>query len=108
LLASDAGRIINVGAIGALQAASGMGAYAASKSGVHRLTEALAAELKGKITVNAVLPSIIDTAANRASMPKADFSKWVTPQELAQVILFLASDEASAVTGALLPVSGRV
>ena len=108
LLASDAGRIINVGAIGGLQAASGMGAYAASKSGVHRLTEALAAELKGKITVNAVLPSVIDTAANRASMPKADFSKWVTPQELANVILFLASDEASAVTGALLPVSGRV
>jgi NAD(P)-dependent dehydrogenase (short-subunit alcohol dehydrogenase family) len=108
LLACDAGRIINVGAIGALQAASGMGAYAASKSGVHRLTEALAAELKGKITVNAVLPSIIDTAANRASMPKADFSKWVTPQELAHVILFLASDEAGAVTGALLPVSGRV
>jgi NAD(P)-dependent dehydrogenase (short-subunit alcohol dehydrogenase family) len=108
LLASDAGRIINVGAIGALQAASGMGAYAASKSGVHRLTEALAAELKGKITVNAVLPSVIDTAANRASMPKADFSKWVTPQELANVILFLASDEASAVTGALLPVGGRV
>ena len=108
LLASDAGRIINVGAIGALQAASGMGAYAASKSGVHRLTEALAAELKGKITVNAVLPSVIDTAANRASMPKADFSRWVTPQELANVILFLASDEASAVTGALLPVGGRV
>jgi NAD(P)-dependent dehydrogenase (short-subunit alcohol dehydrogenase family) len=108
LLASDAGRIINVGAIGALQAASGMGAYAASKSGVHRLTEALTAELKGKVTVNAVLPSVIETAANRASMPKADFSKWVTPQELANVILFLASDEASAVTGALLPVSGRV
>jgi NAD(P)-dependent dehydrogenase (short-subunit alcohol dehydrogenase family) len=108
LLASGAGRIVNIGAIGALQAGSGMGAYAASKSGVHRLTEALAAELKGKITVNAVLPSIIDTAANRASMPKADFSKWVTRQELADVILFLASDEASAVTGALLPVSGRV
>jgi len=108
LLASRAGRIVNIGAIGALQAGSGMGAYAASKSGVHRLTEALAAELRGKITVNAVLPSIIDTAANRASMPKADFSKWVTPQELAHVILFLASDEASAVTGTLLPVSGRV
>ncbi|MDO9564240.1 MAG: SDR family oxidoreductase, partial [Bradyrhizobium sp.] len=84
------------------------GAYAASKAGVHRLTEALAAEWKGKITVNAVLPSIIDTAANRASMPKADFGKWVTPQELAEVILFLVSDGASAVTGALLPVSGRV
>jgi NAD(P)-dependent dehydrogenase (short-subunit alcohol dehydrogenase family) len=108
LAASPAGRIVNVGAIGALQANDGMGAYAASKAGVHRLTEALAAEWKGKITVNAVLPSTIDTAANRASMPKADFAKWVTPQELAEVILFLASDAASAVTGALLPVSGRV
>ncbi len=108
LVASGAGRIVNVGAIGALQAGSGMGAYAASKAGVHRLTEALAAEWKGKITVNAVLPSTIDTAANRASMPTADFTKWVTPEELANVILFLASDAASAVTGALLPVSGRV
>jgi NAD(P)-dependent dehydrogenase (short-subunit alcohol dehydrogenase family) len=60
------------------------------------------------VTVNAVLPSTIDTAANRASMPNADFGKWVTPEELANVILFLASDEASGVTGALLPVSGRV
>ena len=108
LLASSAARIVNIGAFGALQAGSGMGAYAASKSGVHRLTEALAAEHKGKITVNAVLPSIIDTAANRESMPKADFSKWVAPQELAEVILFLVSDAASAVTGALLPVTGRV
>jgi NAD(P)-dependent dehydrogenase (short-subunit alcohol dehydrogenase family) len=108
LAVSAAGRIVNVGAMGALQAGAGMGAYAASKAGVHRLTEALAAEWKGKITVNAVLPSIIDTPANRASMPRADFAKWVRPQELAGVILFLASDAASAVTGALLPVSGRV
>ncbi|MET0677582.1 MAG: 3-oxoacyl-ACP reductase FabG [Bradyrhizobium sp.] len=108
LVASGSGRIINIGAMGALQAGNGMGAYAASKAGVHRLTEALAAELKGKVTVNAVLPSIIDTAANRADMPKADFTKWVTPKELADVILFLASDAASAVTGALLPVAGRV
>jgi NAD(P)-dependent dehydrogenase (short-subunit alcohol dehydrogenase family) len=108
LAKSGAGRIINVGAMGALQAASGMGPYAASKAGVHRLTEALAAEWKGKVTVNAVLPSTIDTAANRASMPKADFSKWVAPQELAEVILFLASAAASAVTGALIPVNGRV
>jgi NAD(P)-dependent dehydrogenase (short-subunit alcohol dehydrogenase family) len=105
---SSSARIVNVGAMGALQAGAGMGAYAASKAGVHRLTEALAAEWKGKITVNAVLPSIIDTPANRASMPKADFGKWVTPQELANVILFLASDAASPITGALLPVSGRV
>jgi NAD(P)-dependent dehydrogenase (short-subunit alcohol dehydrogenase family) len=108
LTAHGAGRIVNVGAMGALQAAAGMGAYAASKAGVHRLTEALAAELKGKVTVNAVLPSTIDTPANRSSMPKADFAKWVRPEELANVILFLSSDEASAVTGALLPVSGRV
>jgi NAD(P)-dependent dehydrogenase (short-subunit alcohol dehydrogenase family) len=108
LAASSAGRIVNIGAMGALQAGSGMGPYAASKAGVHRLTEALAAEHKGKITVNAVLPSIIDTAANRASMPKAEFSKWVAPLELAEVILFLVSDAASAVTGALIPVSGRV
>ncbi len=105
---SSAGRIVNVGALGALQAGAGMGPYAASKSGVHRLTEALAAEWKGKLTVNAVLPSIIDTEANRASMPKADVSKWVQPRELAEVILFLASDAASAVTGALIPVTGRV
>jgi 3-oxoacyl-[acyl-carrier protein] reductase len=108
LAAAGTGRIVNVGAMGALQAGAGMGPYAASKAAVHRLTEALAAEWKGRITVNAVLPSTIDTAANRASMPKADFTKWVTPQELADVILFLISDAASAVTGALLPVSGRV
>lgn len=108
LIAASAGRIVNIGAMGALQAGSGMGPYAASKSGVHRLTETLAAELKGKIAVNAVLPSTIDTAANRASMPKADFSKWVTPQELAEVILFLVGDAASAVTGALIPIAGRV
>ncbi|MFB6449410.1 SDR family oxidoreductase [Bradyrhizobium tunisiense] len=108
LAASKAGRIVNIGAMGALQAGSGMGPYAASKTGVHRLTEALANEWKGKVTVNAVLPSIIDTKANRTDMPKADFSKWVTPQELAEVILFLASDAASGITGALIPVGGRV
>ena len=108
LVASPAARIINIGAIGALQAGAGMGPYAASKAGVHRLTEALAAELKGKVTVNAVLPSTIDTPANRAAMPDADFAKWVTAQELANVILFLASDDAGAITGALIPVSGRV
>lgn len=108
LVKAGAGRIVNIGAMGALQAAAGMGPYAASKAGVHRLTEALAAELKGKVTVNAVLPSTIDTPANRRDMPQADFSKWVTGEELASVILFLASDAASAVTGALLPVAGRV
>ncbi|MGE5501097.1 MAG: SDR family NAD(P)-dependent oxidoreductase [Ignavibacteriales bacterium] len=109
LLKSGAGRIVNVGAGGGLKAAAGMGAYAASKSGVHRLTEALAEETKGKgVTVNAVLPSIIDTPANRADMPDADFGKWVKPAELAAVILFLASEQAGAVTGALVPVVGGV
>ena len=73
------------------------------------LARALAEELKGDgVTVNAVLPSIIDTPTNRADMPKADFASWVTPAELAAVMLFLASEQASGVTGALIPVTGRV
>lgn len=105
---SPAGRIVNIGAIGGLHADAGMGPYAAAKAAVHRMTEALAAELKGKITVNAVLPSTIDTPANRADMPDADFSRWVTPTELTEVILFLADAASSGVTGALIPVPGRV
>lgn len=105
----EGGRIVNVGALGAVKAAAGMGAYAASKAGVMRFTEALAEELKGRgITVNAVLPSIIDTPANRADMPDADFSRWVSPQALSDVIAFLLSPAATAVTGALIPVPGRV
>ena len=108
LKASPAGRIVNIGADGAVKAAAGMGAYAAAKAGVHRLTESLAEELKADgVTVNAVLPSIIDTPANRADMPAADFSAWVAPADLAEVILFLASPAARAVTGALIPVTGR-
>lgn len=102
------GAIVNVGAASAIKADAGMGAYTASKQGVMKLTESLAAEFKGKLRVNAVLPSIIDTPANRKDMPTADFGAWVTPAELANVLLFLASEEASAVTGALLPVTGRV
>ncbi|MDB5423181.1 MAG: NAD-dependent oxidoreductase [Phenylobacterium sp.] len=106
---SRAGRIVNVGANGAVKAAMGMGPYAASKAGVHSLTQALSEELKADgVTVNAVLPSILDTPTNRADMPDADFASWVRPQELAAVMLFLASEEASAVTGALTPVTGRV
>jgi NAD(P)-dependent dehydrogenase (short-subunit alcohol dehydrogenase family) len=109
LAKNRAGRIVNIGANAAGKAALGMGAYAASKSGVARLTEALAEELKGQaITVNAVLPSIIDTPANRADMPDADHSAWVSPADLAAVILFLASGPARAVTGALVPVVGRL
>ena len=109
LLARRSGRIVNVGANGALKAMAGMGAYAASKSAVHRLTEALAEETKGAgVTVNAVLPSILDTPANRADMPDADFNLWVKPAALAEVMLFLAGSEAAVITGALLPVTGGV
>lgn len=101
------GRIVNVGAAAAISADAGMAPYAAAKSGVHRLTEALARETRGTgTTVNAVLPSIIDTPANREAMPDEDVSTWVRPGDLAQVILFLCSPQASAVTGALIPVVG--
>jgi NAD(P)-dependent dehydrogenase (short-subunit alcohol dehydrogenase family) len=108
LLERGRGRIINVGAGAAARAAAGMGAYAASKSGVERLTESLAAELRDRgVTVNAVLPGIIDTPRNRADMPDADFARWVAPEAIADVIVFLASDAARAVTGAAVPVFGR-
>jgi NAD(P)-dependent dehydrogenase (short-subunit alcohol dehydrogenase family) len=109
LLKSAGGRIVNVGAMAAQKASAGMGPYAASKAGVAQLTEALADELKGRgITVNAILPSTLDTPKNRLDMPKADFKTWVTLNEAAEVIAFLVSDKASAVTGALIPVAGRV
>jgi len=104
---SPAGRIVNIGAGAATgKAGMGMGAYTASKSGVHRLTEALSEELAGtSVTVNAVLPSILDTPPNRADMPDADFSTWVSPAAAAKVIVFLASEDAGAINGALIPVS---
>jgi NAD(P)-dependent dehydrogenase (short-subunit alcohol dehydrogenase family) len=109
LVRSANGRIVNVGALGAQKAAAGMGPYAASKAGVAQLTEALADELKDRgITVNAILPSTLDTPKNRLDMPQADFKRWVTLSEAAEVIAFLVSDKASAVTGALIPVAGRV
>src|ERR1700677_1299520 len=102
LLKSTSGRIVNVGAMAAQKAAAGM-------AGVARLTEALADELKDRgITVNAILPSTLDTPKNREEMPNADFKRWVTLSEAAEVIAFLVSNEASAVTGALIPVAGRV
>jgi NAD(P)-dependent dehydrogenase (short-subunit alcohol dehydrogenase family) len=106
LLRQGHGRIVNVGALAAGRAQAGMGAYAAAKSGVARLTEAMAEEFLGRgIGVNAVLPGIVDTPANRAAMPAADTSLWVDPAALAQVVLFLLSDASAAVTGALLPVA---
>lgn len=102
------GRIITVGAASAQKGAADMGAYTSAKGTVLRLTETLAAE-NGRhgVTVNSILPSIIDTPENRAAMPKADVSRWVRPEQLAAVIRFLASDEADAVNGALIPVTGR-
>ena len=109
VLKSAAGRIINIGAAGAIKADLGKGAYAASKSGVARFTEALAEELKDRgITVNALLPSVIDTPPNRADMPKADFARWVRPEQIGDAIVFLLSDRAQAITGALIPILGRV
>jgi NAD(P)-dependent dehydrogenase (short-subunit alcohol dehydrogenase family) len=109
LLERGRGRIINIGAgAAAARAGAGMGAYTASKAGVQRLTESLAEEVKDRgITVNAILPGVIDTARNRVDMPDADFSRWVAPEAIAEVILFLASDAARAVTGASIPVFGR-
>lgn len=106
---ASAGRIINIGAVGAVEAASGMGPYAASKAAVLKLTEAMAREqYHDGITVNAVLPTTIDTPANRREMPKADFTRWVPPEALAKLIAFLASPDAQAMTGAAIPVRGGV
>lgn len=105
MLSSGSGRIVNIGANGALRGGALMGAYAATKSGVIRLTESMAAELgKQGINVNCVLPTIIDTPENRAATPDADTSGWVAPAALAEVIRFLASDGARAINGAALPV----
>ena len=101
------GKIVNIGARGGLRGAAAMGAYIASKSVVIRLTETLADELKHKgVNVNCILPSIIDTPRNRADMPKAKFDQWVTPEAIADVVLFLASPSADAIHGAAIPVEG--
>ena len=110
LKASAPSSVVNIGALAAeAPVAAGMGAYVASKAGVHALTESLADELKGEgVRVNAVLPSIIDTQNNRKDMPDADFASWVQPKEVAAAIGFLLSPAASGITGALVPLKGRV
>jgi NAD(P)-dependent dehydrogenase (short-subunit alcohol dehydrogenase family) len=108
MIASGGGRIVSVAANAALKGVAGMAAYCASKDAVIRITEAMAAELKDKgINVNCVLPSVIDTPENRAAMPDADPGRWVSPDALAEVIAFLASDGARAINGAAIPVVGR-
>jgi NAD(P)-dependent dehydrogenase (short-subunit alcohol dehydrogenase family) len=107
MLARKRGKIVNIGAGAGQHALAQMGAYSASKSVVIRLTEAMAGELKTQgINVNCILPSVIDTPANRKSMPDADFDTWVKPADMAKVIAFLASEDAAPIHGAALPVSG--
>jgi NAD(P)-dependent dehydrogenase (short-subunit alcohol dehydrogenase family) len=107
MLAQGGGKIVNIGAKAALQAGRKSTAYAVSKAAVLRLTEALSAEVREQnINVNAVIPSTIDTPANRAAQPNADPAKWVAPADLAAVVFFLASDAARAIHGAAVPVYG--
>lgn len=107
LIARGGGKIVNVGAASAQKGAASMGPYCASKASVIRLTESMAAELRDRnINVNCVLPTIVDTPQNRSAMPDADTARWVQPMDLAATIVYLASDEARAIHGAALPVSG--
>ncbi len=107
MLRGDGGRIVNVATAAGQRGAAMIGAYSAAKSAVVRLTESMAAELRDKgINVNCVLPTIIDTPENRSAMPGADPSRWVAARDLANVIVFLASDGARAIHGAAIPVSG--
>ena len=107
MLEAGGGKIVNVGAFAAQRGVANMGAYVAAKSAVIRLTESMAAELRAKnINVNCVLPTILDTPQNRAAMPEADPKRWVALQDLAAAIVFLASEDARAIHGAALPVTG--
>ena len=108
LLRAQSGRIVNVASRNAFQGSPNYAAYSAAKTAVLRLTESLAGELKTRgINVNCIVPGTIDTPQNREAMPKADFSTWVPPEDLARVVAFLLSDEARSVTGAAVPVYGR-
>ncbi len=107
MIAAGCGKIVNIAALAGLAGKANMGAYSASKSAVIRLTESMSAELRDKgINVNCILPSIIDTPQNRADMPGADPRRWVAPEALAEVVLFLASESARAIHGAAIPVTG--
>ena len=108
MMEQNYGKIINISSRPALKGSAGVGAYSASKAGVLNLTETIADEVKDyNINVNAILPSTIDTPANRKDMPGADFSKWVKPEEIARVMVFLASDDSKPISGAAIPVYGK-
>jgi NAD(P)-dependent dehydrogenase (short-subunit alcohol dehydrogenase family) len=107
MLKEGHGAIVNVASKAAVDHAGGAAAYAASKSAAVALLDSLAEDLKGSgVRVNTILPSIIDTEANRKAMPKADFAKWPKPEDIARVILFLCSDDARVIHGAAIPVYG--
>jgi len=107
MLAGGGGKIVNVGAFSAQKGVADMAAYVASKSAVIRFTESMSAELREKnVNVNCVLPTTLDTPENRKAMPESDPKKWVAPEDLANVIAFLASDAARAIHGAAIPVTG--
>jgi NAD(P)-dependent dehydrogenase (short-subunit alcohol dehydrogenase family) len=108
MLSQNRGRIVNIASRAALSGDAGHAAYSASKAAVVRLTESMDAELKDRgLNVNCLMPAIIDTPQNRTAMPNADFGKWVAPEAVADVILFLASEGARAIHGAAIPVYGR-
>jgi NAD(P)-dependent dehydrogenase (short-subunit alcohol dehydrogenase family) len=108
LVRRGGGKIVSVAARAALHGTAGLAAYSASKAGVITLTEAMAEELRDQnVQVNCILPSIIDTLANRRAMPDADFTRWVDPVEIARVLAFLASDDSRVISGAAVPVYGR-
>jgi len=109
MLRQGSGCVVNVAARAALDHPAGASAYAASKAAAVAMIDSLAADLKGTgVRANSILPSIIDTEANRRAMPGADFSKWPKPEDIARVILFLCSDEAALVHGAAIPVYGNI
>jgi NAD(P)-dependent dehydrogenase (short-subunit alcohol dehydrogenase family) len=107
MLRQQQGSVVNVAAKAGIDHPAGAGAYAASKAAAVALIDSLAADLKGTgVRVNSILPSVIDTEPNRRAMPKADFTRWPKPEEIARVILFLCSDEAKVIQGAAIPVYG--
>ena len=108
MTARGSGKIVNVSARAGLKGEAGMSAYCVSKGGVRTLTESLAAEvMDAGVNVNAIMPSVIDTPANRESMPDEDYERWVSPADIAKVICFLTSDDAAVINGAAIPVYGR-
>jgi NAD(P)-dependent dehydrogenase (short-subunit alcohol dehydrogenase family) len=108
MIRQNRGWIVNIASKAAFDHAAGGALYAASKAAALALMDSLAADVKPyNINVNSILPSIIDTSANRKAMPGADFAKWPKPQEIASVILFLCSDEGRVIHGAAIPVYGR-